>query len=40
MDRRHFVFAATLTAALRGIATAVGRSPRIVLRSSWQTVNI
>jgi hypothetical protein len=40
MDRRHFVFAATLTAALRGIATAVGRSPRIVVRSSWQTVNI
>jgi len=41
MNRRQFVqtsFAAALTASVRG--AAAGLPPRIVLRSSWQTVNI
>ena len=41
MERRHFLgLSATLawTAALR--AASPGRAPRILLRSSWQTVNI
>ncbi len=40
MDRRRFLFAATLACALQSIAAEKGRAPRIVLRSSWQTVNI
>jgi hypothetical protein len=41
MNRRQFVkatFAATLVSSLR--AAAEGRPPRILLRSSWQVVNI
>jgi len=39
MDRRHFV-AASFAAALQAISAETARPPRIVLRSSWQTVNI
>jgi len=39
MDRRFFVVS-SLTAAFSAIAAEKGRPPRIVLRSSWQTVNI
>jgi len=42
MDRRQFLassFAATVLAGLRDVRAA-GRPPRILLRSSWQTVNI
>src|SRR5438874_1252024 len=41
MNRRHFLesgFAATLAAAIG--KAAAGRKPRILLRSSWQVVNI
>lgn len=40
MDRRRFVLAATLATVIRGLAAGRGRAPRVVLRSSWQTVNI
>lgn len=39
MNRRHFLTTA-LAAALSPIAAQTGRAPRIILRSSWQTVNI
>jgi len=39
MDRRHFLTTA-LAAALTPILAQEKRAPRIVLRSSWQTVNI
>ncbi|HEY1173036.1 MAG TPA: polysaccharide pyruvyl transferase family protein [Verrucomicrobiae bacterium] len=41
MNRRHFLGAA-IAGALSGVSTfaAEKRAPRIVLRSSWQTVNI
>jgi polysaccharide pyruvyl transferase WcaK-like protein len=41
MNRRHFLqttFIAALATSLR--AAAAGRPPRLILRSSWQTVNI
>ena len=41
MDRRHFLgLAATLAWATALRAASPGRAPRILLRSSWQTVNI
>ena len=41
MDRRHFLgLAATLAWATALRAASPGRPPRILLRSSWQTVNI
>lgn len=42
MQRRHFLTqaAACTFATLATQAAAAGRAPRIVLRSSWQTVNI
>lgn len=39
MNRRHFLTTA-LAATLAPIAAQQGRAPRIILRSSWQTVNI
>ena len=39
MNRRHFL-TSTLAAILSPIAAQTGRAPRIILRSSWQTVNI
>lgn len=39
MNRRHFL-ASALVAALSSVAAQTGRAPRIILRSSWQTVNI
>lgn len=39
MHRRHFL-ASSLAAILSPIAAKEGRSPRLILRSSWQTVNI
>lgn len=39
MNRRHFLTSA-LAATLAPIAAQTGRAPRIILRSSWQTVNI
>lgn len=39
MNRRHFL-ASSLVATLGQIAAQEKRAPRIVLRSSWQTVNI
>jgi polysaccharide pyruvyl transferase WcaK-like protein len=39
MNRRHFLTTA-LAATLSPIAAQTGRAPRIILRSSWQTVNI
>ncbi|MEN3942868.1 polysaccharide pyruvyl transferase family protein [Prosthecobacter sp. SYSU 5D2] len=39
MNRRHFL-ATALAATLSPIAAQTGRAPRIILRSSWQTVNI
>jgi polysaccharide pyruvyl transferase WcaK-like protein len=39
MNRRHFL-ASALAASLSPIAAREGRAPRLVLRSSWQTVNI
>jgi len=39
MNRRHFLSSA-LAATLSPIAAQEGRAPRIILRSSWQTVNI
>lgn len=39
IDRRHFL-TASLTAALGSAFAETGRPRRIVLRSSWQTVNI
>lgn len=39
MNRRHFL-ASSLVATLSSIAAQEKRAPRIVLRSSWQTVNI
>lgn len=39
MNRRHFL-ASALAATLSPIAAQTGRAPRIILRSSWQTVNI
>ncbi len=41
LDRRHFLgLAATLAWATALRAASSGRAPRILLRSSWQTVNI
>lgn len=41
MDRRHFLgLSAVLACAAALRAAAPGRAPRILLRSSWQTVNI
>ena len=42
MQRRHFLTQAVACtfATLAAQAAAAGRAPRIVLRSSWQTVNI
>ena len=41
MDRRHFLgVSVTLALAVALRAAAPGRAPRILLRSSWQTVNI
>jgi hypothetical protein len=39
MQRRHFL-TSSLAAILSPIAAKEGRAPRIILRSSWQTVNI
>ncbi len=39
MQRRHFL-TSSLAALLSPIAAKEGRAPRIILRSSWQTVNI
>jgi hypothetical protein len=39
MNRRHFL-ASALAASLSSVAAREGRAPRLVLRSSWQTVNI
>ena len=39
MHRRHFL-ASSLATILSPIAAQAGRAPRIILRSSWQTVNI
>jgi hypothetical protein len=39
MQRRHFL-ASSLAAILSPIVAKEGRAPRIILRSSWQTVNI
>src|SRR5262245_27938808 len=39
MDRRHFLSSAIL-AAIAPVLAQEKRAPRIVLRSSWQTVNI
>lgn len=39
MHRRHFL-ASSLAAILSPIAAQEGRAPRLILRSSWQTVNI
>ncbi len=39
MNRRHFL-TSSLAALLSPIAAQQGRAPRLVLRSSWQTVNI
>ncbi len=39
LNRRHFL-TSTLAAVLSPIAAQTGRAPRIILRSSWQTVNI
>ena len=39
MNRRHFL-ASALAASLSPVAAREGRAPRLVLRSSWQTVNI
>ncbi|TDU62465.1 polysaccharide pyruvyl transferase [Prosthecobacter fusiformis] len=39
MNRRHFL-TTSLAAVLAPIAAQEGRVPRIILRSSWQTVNI
>lgn len=39
MNRRHFL-ATTLAATLSPIAAQEKRAARIILRSSWQTVNI
>jgi hypothetical protein len=40
MFRRHFLTTALATIPALATAQAQGRKPRIVLRSSWQTVNI
>lgn len=41
MNRRHFLFSTLVTACGVSLhAAGRGRRPRIVLRSSWQTVNI
>jgi hypothetical protein len=39
MTRRHFIHS-TLLAAITSSAAAQKRAPRVLLRSSWQTVNI
>lgn len=39
MNRRHFLHT-SLFAAISASAAEKGRAPRVVLRSSWQTVNI
>ncbi len=39
MQRRSFLFS-TLATALARAASATGRPARLILRSSWQTVNI
>ena len=40
-SRRHFLQLIALTAATaRGVAAKSNRPPRILLRSSWQTINI
>src|ERR1700758_2755030 len=40
ITRRRWIRSLTALACLPRIATAAGRPPRILLRSSWQTVNI
>jgi polysaccharide pyruvyl transferase WcaK-like protein len=40
MRRRDFLTSALLATCAAGCGTAGGRPPRILLRSSWQTVNI
>src|SRR5690349_13691528 len=40
MNRRHFISSALLAAMAMSVRAAEKRSPRILLRSSWQTVNI
>lgn len=40
MNRREFLFAASMLAMASSVRAQQKRPPRIVLRSSWQTVNI
>ena len=40
MDRRDFLRTALAAPALAGVTRGAAARPRIVLRSSWQTINI